>query len=71
MESVGTQSSNELLQLDALIGYPISRSINSLAPGKFDHSLKWVNFNLMSTLNILSIFCEIATRWMPQHLTDH
>ena len=22
-------------------------------------------------INILSIFCEIAIRWMPQHLTDH
>ena len=22
-------------------------------------------------MNILSIFCEIAIRWMPKHLTDH
>ena len=44
---------------------------NSLAPGGFDHSLKLVNFKLISTINILSIFCEIAIRWMPQHLTDH
>ena len=44
---------------------------NSLAAKKFDYSLKWVNFKLISTLNILSIFCEIAIRWMPQHLTDH
>ena len=35
--------------------------INSLAPGGFDYSLKLVNFKLMSTINILSVFCEIAT----------
>ena len=33
--------------------------------------LKLVNFKLISTMNILCIFCEIAIRWMPQHLTDH
>ena len=46
-------------------------AINSLAPGGFDYSLKLVNFNLVSMLDILSIFSEIAIRWMPQHLTDH
>ena len=46
-------------------------NINSLAPRRFDYSLKLVNFKLIATINILSIFCEIATRWMPQHLTDH
>ena len=45
--------------------------INSLAPGGFDYSLKLVNFKLISTINIWSIFCEIAIRWMPQHPTDH
>ena len=45
--------------------------VNSLAPGRFDCSLKWVNLKLISTINILSIICEIAIRWMPQHLTDH
>ena len=45
--------------------------INSLTPGGFDYSLKLVNFKLISLINILSIFCEIAIRWMPQHLTDH
>ena len=44
--------------------------INSLAPGAFDYSLKLVNFKLISTINILSIFCEIAIRWTPQHLSD-
>ena len=34
--------------------------LNSLAPGKFDYSLKWVNFKLISMLNISSIFCEIG-----------
>ena len=46
-------------------------SINSLAPGGFDYSLKLVNFKLISTINILSFFCLIAIRWMPQHLADH
>ena len=45
--------------------------INSLAPGRFDSSLRLVNFKLVSMINILSIFCEIVIRWMPQHLTDH
>ena len=46
-------------------------SVNSLAPGGFDYSLKLVNFKIISTINIWSIFCEIAIRWMPQYLTDH
>ena len=45
--------------------------VNSLAPGGFDYGLKLVNFKLISTINVLSIFCEIAIRWMPQHPTDH
>ena len=39
--------------------------------GGFDCSLESVNFKLISMINIWSIFCEIAIRWMPQHLTDH
>ena len=39
--------------------------VNSLTPGGFAYSLKLVNFKLISTINILSIFCEIAIRWMP------
>ena len=45
--------------------------LNSLAPGGFDYSLKSINFKLIPTIDILSIFCEIAIRWMPQHPTDH
>ena len=37
----------------------------------FDYNLKLMNFKLISTINIWSISCEIAIRWMPQHLTDH
>ena len=44
--------------------------LNSLASGGSNYSLKLVNFKLISTINISSIFCEIATGWMPQHLTD-
>ena len=45
--------------------------VNSLAPGGFDYSLKLVNFELLSMINILSIFCKIAIRLMPKHITDH
>ena len=45
--------------------------VNSLAPGGFDYSLKLVNFKLISRINILGIFCEIAIRRMPLYLTDH
>ena len=45
--------------------------VNSLAPGEFDYSLQLVNFKLISMINILSIFCAIVIRWMPQQLTDH
>ena len=47
---------------------------HALAPGKFgkfDYSLKLAYFKLISMINILSIFCEIAISWMPQELTDH
>ena len=43
----------------------MSVCLNSLAPGGFDFSLKLVNFKLISMINISSIFCEIAIRWMP------
>ena len=43
--------------------------VNSLAPGGFDYSLKLVNCKLISMIDTLNIFCEIAIRWMPQHLT--
>ena len=45
--------------------------INTLTPGGFAYSLKLVNFKLISKINILSVFCEIANRWMSEHLTDH
>ena len=38
--------------------------------GGFDWSLKLVNFKLISPINIWSIYCEIAIRWIPQYLTD-
>ena len=52
-------------------GNPQQINLNSLAPGGFDHSLKWVNFKFISMINILSIFFEIDIMWMLQHLTDH
>ena len=46
------------------------KKINSL-PLEDLTSLKLVKFKLISTINIVSIFCETAIRWMPRHLTDH
>ena len=45
--------------------------LNSLAPGRFDYSLKLVNFKLISMIDIFSIFCEIVIRSVPQYLTHH
>ena len=45
--------------------------VNSLASGRFDYSLKLINFKLISMINILSIFRNIAIRSVPQYLTDH
>ena len=45
-------------------------NFNSLAPGGYDYTIKLVNFKVISMINILSIFCEIALRWMPQNLTN-
>ena len=56
--------------LDHVIMAPSCIMLNSLAPGGFDYNLKLVIFKLIPTINILSIFCEIAIRWMSQHLTD-
>ena len=53
------------------IGYPFETNLNSVLAGKFDYSLKLVNFKLISMINILSIFCEIAIKSMPRYLTDH
>ena len=50
---------------------PSQLQLNSLAPGEFDYSLKLVNLKLILTINIWSIFCEIAIRWMPKYVTDH
>ena len=54
-----------------LVAQTVQECINSLAPGGFDYSLKLVNFKPISTINVLSIFCEIVIMWMPQHLTDY
>ena len=45
--------------------------VNSLAPGRFDYHLKLNDFKLISMMNILSIFSEIAIGSMPLYLTDH
>ena len=50
--------------------WPLLMRSKWLAPGGFIYNLKLVNFKLISTIKILSTFCEIAIRWMPQFLTD-
>ena len=49
----------------------LANSINSLAPRGSDYNLKLVNFKLIWTIIIWSIFCEIAIRWIRQYLADH
>ena len=44
--------------------------LNLLVPGRCRCNLKLVIFKLMSRVDILSISCEIALRWMPQDITD-
>ena len=44
--------------------------VNSLVPGIWGCNLKLVIFKLMSRVDILSISCKIAFRWMPQDYTD-
>ena len=44
--------------------------VNSLAPGRCGRNLKYLNFNLTSMINILSISYEIALRGMAQDLID-
>ena len=43
---------------------------NSLAPGRCGSNLKEVIFKLKSSIDILSISCGIALRWLPQVFTD-
>ena len=64
-------SSSILFQVMAFAWLTPSHYLNSLAPGGFVYCLNLVNFKLISMINISSIFCKIAIRWMSQHLTDH
>ena len=43
---------------------------NSLAPGKFGNNYKYVTFNLSLRLHMISNYCEVVFRKMPQPLTD-
>ena len=55
------------LWLASVPGYEVLYVLNS--SGEIcGWNLKLVILNLMSRINILSIFCEIALRWMPQAL---
>ena len=65
---VSPRAISETEQFETNIGVTM---VEFNSPGVFDYSLKFVNFKLISTIKILSIFYEIAIRWMPQHLTDH
>ena len=46
----------------------ICRQSDSLAPGRFVRNLELVIFKLILKIDILSISCEIALRWMPKDL---
>ena len=49
---------------------PRGQWVNTLAPGRCGCNLKLVIFKHTSRVDILSISCEIALRWMPQDFTD-
>ena len=52
-------------------GLSTRRVIKSLAPGGFDYSLKLVNFKLISTINIWSIFSVKLLSGECHNTTDH
>ena len=62
------QTVNDVIEM---IGNTAVRQFNSLVAGGLDYSLKLINFKLITMINILSIFCEIAIMCMSQHLTNH
>ena len=49
---------------------PSIGNFNSLVPDRCGCNLKLGIFKFTSKVNILSISCEIALRWMPQEFTD-
>ena len=52
--------------------YPnVPRAMDSLASGRWGYNLKSIIFKHISRIDVLSISCEIAFRWMPQELTDN
>ena len=46
------------------------RSVNSLAPGRFQFNFRWVIFQLTFVNGGWGFSHEIALRWMPLDLTD-
>ena len=44
--------------------------VNSLAPGKLEWHFRYLIFQIISVLDDLGIFCEIALRWMSLDLSD-
>ena len=44
-------------------------NVNSLAPGRYGYYLKSIIFKLTSRIDIVSISCAIALRWISQGLT--
>ena len=48
----------------------VPTGINSLAPDRCGNDLKWGMFKLISKLDILSISCITALRWVRQDLDD-
>ena len=46
------------------------RSINSLAPGKFEWNSRHLIFKQILVIDDWGICCEIALTWKPQDLSD-
>ena len=58
----------ELPTITVIYNSTLIKQLNSLTPGRCGCNLKSVMFKLISRIDILSISCEIAPRWMPQDL---
>ena len=50
--------------------YPRAHIVNSLAPGRCSCNLRSVIFKFILRIDILSIPCEIAVRWILKDFTD-
>ena len=69
-ENLAGRVANKPGQVEFCIGYIRDCPVRASAKKFWFPSLKLVIFKLISRIDILSINCEIALKWMLQDLTD-